>query len=208
MVIIDISLPIHPKMPYLPGTLPTDFEEFKSASGQSRLTKVSMHSHTGTHVDAPSHIVDTVNGRGVDAFDDSVFYGTCRVLDVRSTVHEITRSDIQAHVVKPNERILFMTSNSERGFDINHDEWVGLSAEGAEYLGEIGVTLVGIDWFGIKPPRAKDNTAHSALLVKGIPIIEGLNLAGVKSGAYLLSAFPINYSNLDGAQVAARLIVE
>ncbi len=165
-----------------------------------------MTSHAGTHIDALSHVSE--GGASIEGFNLERFYGSCRVLDMSECSEVITVEALEAKDIKPGERVLLKTKNSARGFDKFYDDWVALTSDGAVYLAECGVALAGIDWLGIKQKGAPDNLAHTALLEKGIPIIEGLDLSKVSEGEYTLAAFPLAYQGIDGAPARAVLIVE
>lgn len=201
MTIIDISLPIHPSMPIYPGNEPTRFEKIVKPSG-SQLTTMTFDTHAGTHIDAPTHA--GLEG-SIDAFPLEAFYGPVRVIEILET-ELITAEQLKPHAIHAEERILLKTDNSLRGHDTFHETWTALSSEAADYLAKQGVALVGIDWFGIKQKGAPDNGAHTALLSQQIPILEGITLADVTPGEYTLSAFPVAYIGVDGAQTRAVLI--
>jgi kynurenine formamidase/ribonuclease HI len=196
MKIIDISLPVADGMAVYPGTAPTKIQQVKSGSGQSILSQIQMTSHAGTHVDAPFHAVA-----------DGLFYGSARVVDLSECERAVEVNDLKAKNIRRGERILLKTANSRRGLKKFYDDYIYLSAEGAAFLAEAGVKLVGIDALSIKKRGDEDNTSHTALLAKGIPIVEGLNLANVSEGEYLLAAFPLALQT-DGAPARAVLIAE
>lgn len=203
MEIIDISLPLFDGMPVYPGTSETKIESVKSGSGTSVLSEISMTSHAGTHVDAPAHSVE--GGETLNKLPLDTFYGPARVLDLTGCEDSIKVGDLEAKGVMHGERILMKTKNSTRPTDEFHDDFIYLSPDGAEYLAQMGVKLAGIDALSIKQRGAKDNTSHTALLGRGIPIVEGLNLQAVEEGEYKLIAFPIALQG-DGAPVRAVLI--
>lgn len=202
--IIDISLPIYPGMLTYPGNEPATIETMPSASGTNVLSKITLSSHTGTHIDAPSHSIP--NSDSIDKYPIEKFYGECRVIDLTSVKTGITPSELEGNEIKTGERVLFKTKNSIRGFDSFYDDYVFMTAEGAQYLAEIEVGLVGIDFIAIKQKGNPDNTPHTALLSKNIPILEGINLAKVEEGKYILCAFPLSFKGIDGSPVRAILI--
>lgn len=204
MKLIDISLPVHRQMPTYPGDQPTEIDQTVKPSG-SRISKLTVGSHAGTHIDAPSHSLPD-DKRGVDSYPLDVFYGACRVVEIAGST--IDKSQLIDQSIRPAERILFKTSNSARGYDQFYDNWVGLTPEAADYLASLPVALVGIDWLGIKRPQAPDNRAHTALLTKSIPILEGLDLSQASAGEYTLSALPVAYRGTDGAPTRAVLIAD
>ncbi|MBF0301506.1 MAG: cyclase family protein, partial [Desulfamplus sp.] len=57
-IIIDLSHPIYDGMPCYPGDPGVRIERVKQI-GKDRVnvTEISMGSHTGTHLDAPSHMI-------------------------------------------------------------------------------------------------------------------------------------------------------
>jgi len=202
--IIDISLPISAGMPVYPGTAATEIASVKSGSGSSVLSVITMTSHAGTHIDAPSHV--QLGAPSIDALPLETFYGTCRVLNLTACVSAITAEDLVPHHIQPGERILFKTRNSLRGFDTFYDDYVYLDGAAAQQLSGIGVQLVGIDALSVKQKGAPDNTAHLALLTKSIPIVEGLNLANAAPGEYTLCAFPLAFQGIDGSPTRAILL--
>lgn len=204
--IIDISLPISENMPVYPGTAETKIVPVKSASGSSTLSEITLTSHAGTHIDAPNHVI--AQGSSIDNIPLDRFYGKCRVLDMTGCVAAITEDDIAHHDIQSGERILFKTSNSKREFDTFYDDYVYLDGAAAQRLGAIGVNLVGIDALSVKQRAAQDNSAHTALLSRDIPIIEGLNLSAVEPGIYMLIAFPLAFQGIDGSPTRALLLSE
>lgn len=201
--IIDISLPISANMPTYPGTAPTQIREVRSGSGTSVLSEISLTSHAGTHIDAPSHSVPDT--KSIDALPLDHFYGPCRVLDMTQCKSSISEADLRVHDIQKNERVLFKTSNSLRDFDTFFDDYIYLETQAAHYLSDLGVALVGIDSLSIKQRGVPDNTAHTALLSKDIPILEGIRLASVEPGRYTLVAFPLAFRGIDGSPVRAIL---
>jgi len=191
-------------MPVYPGTSETRIETVRSASGGAVLSEITMTSHAGTHIDAPNHAL--AGGHGIDSIPLDTFFGRCRVLDLTACHSSISKEDLLPYDVKAGERILFKTNNSVRGFDEFYDDYVFLESEAAEHLAIIGVALVGIDSLSVKQRGTQDNRAHTALLAKSIPIIEGLNLADASTDEYTLCAFPLAFKGIDGSPARAVLI--
>ena len=204
MNIIDISLPLSADMPVYPGTASTTVERVQSASGGNVLSNITLTSHAGTHVDAPSHSV--AGAPAIDVLPLTTFYGDCRVLDLTSSQPSVSVADLEAHDIQAGERILLKTSNSARGFATFYDDYIFLSPEAATYLAAKKVALVGIDSLSIKQRGNPDNTAHTALLSENIPILEGLNLREATPGTYTLCAFPLAFVGIDGAPTRAILL--
>ena len=82
MKIIDISQEIYQGMPVYPGD-PT-FQSHRVNSFKQgdmcEVSEVTMGTHCGTHIDAPTHMVP--DGKPLESFPLDCFIGPCRVLNV------------------------------------------------------------------------------------------------------------------------------
>lgn len=201
--IIDISLPLHEGTIVYPGNPSIQIEETTSLS-RAVISKITFGSHTGTHVDAPKHVVS--GGESLDHIPLETFVGNCRVIDCTQDQESVKRETLeQAHIQK-GERILLKTNNSLRGFETFYDDYMFVSPEATQYLAEQEVSLVAIDYLSIKQRGSKDNSPHTNLLEKNIPIIEGVDLSKVEAGEYFLVLLPLKFMNMDGAPARAILM--
>ncbi len=199
-MLIDISRPIHPKMAIYPGNPAVEFIPVQEASAtQSALTQVVLGSHTGTHIDAPSHIDS--RGKGTDIYSLDALLGLAEVIDLSPVSSIISAQDIPP---TSTERILFKTRNSQEDPNVFDIEFVALDESAAEECVRRGVKLVGIDALSIKKKGVKDRV-HALLLDAGIVILEGLWLSDVSAGMYELLCLPLPLQNVDGAPVRAVL---
>lgn len=203
-MIIDISLPLKVGGITYPNNPSVAFEPQNTQA--NIITKISFGSHSGTHIDASSH-AKIEGGATIDQISLDIFYGESRVLDLTNVSSSIKITDLESKQIQKGERILLKTSNSKRwGSGVFFEDFVSLSPEGAEYLASKGVMLVGIDSLSIKQKGNPDNSPHTNLLSRGIPILEGLDLSKVEEGEYTLSAFPLKFIGIDGSPVRAVLI--
>ncbi len=171
------------------------------------MSKISFGSHTGTHIDAPSHTIQ--NGLSIDNYSLDNFIGECHVFDFSylEAGSLIKISDFEKFEIKAGDRILVKTSNSLRGYDDFYEDFVALDGDCADWLAEKNIALFGIDYLSIKKRGSSDNRAHNSLLSKNIPIIEGLNLREVSSGTFQIFCPPLNITGIDGSPARAVLIV-
>lgn len=202
--IIDISLPLSPGTIIYPGNPSIEMEEIKSESSGSVLTKITFGTHTGTHIDAQKHVID--GGKGLDAISLETFIGPCRVIDCTGDKESVSVVTLQDAGIQKGERILLKTTNSDRGYEEFYDDYVFVSPLSAKYLAEKGVALVGIDYLSVKQRGSKDNTPHTYLLEKNIPIVEGIDLSKAEAGEYDLIILPLKFMNIDGAPARAVLL--
>ncbi|MBI1863289.1 cyclase family protein [Candidatus Microgenomates bacterium] len=202
--IIDISVGLHEKTVVYPGTPAFLAEPTVSRATGSRLTKLTMSTHFGTHLDAPLHA--DAHGKSITDLPLNHFIGTCRVVDGSQAAVNISLSDAQQWEVQKRERILIKTSNSARGLDTFYPDFTYVSPAAANYLASRDIALIGIDYYSIKQKGSTDNTPHTAFLLKNIPIIEGINLKNVEAGEYILVALPLKLHGVDGSPCRAILL--
>lgn len=204
MKIHDISMEIHPDMPVYKGReqVKTRFEVISDYSGGDvHETRLNMDMHSGTHVDAPYHMLE--NGDKSDFFDPESSLHSCRVLDLTSVQDRIEAKDLTGLNIEEGEFIIFKTPNSYRE-DFNHN-FVYLAASGAEFLVDKGIDGVGIDSLGIETGQ-EGHPTHKNLLGAGILIVEGLRLAEVEAGEYTLLLAPLKIRGGDGIPARALLL--
>jgi kynurenine formamidase len=122
---------------------------------------VTLSTHAGTHVDAPSHYgpADTGVARTIEHVPLSWLFGPGVVLDVRGTspVEGVRAVDVEArlgrigHELRPGDVVLVWTGTNlkEPGYDLRH---AGLRRDATELLVDRGVRLIGIDAWGLDRP--------------------------------------------------------
>lgn len=82
MKVIDLTHTICECMPVYPGTEPPRLEPANSYEKDGfKETKLSMYTHTGTHIDAPAHLF--ADKKTLDAFPASQFIGKALVINCR-----------------------------------------------------------------------------------------------------------------------------
>lgn len=205
MRIHDITVPLSAELPVYPGDPPVTVEPWNriSKGDPANLSRITLGSHSGTHIDAPYHFNDA--GISVDQIPLELLVGKAQVVEI-SGVKEIGRKELEKVHVKGVERLLLKTGNSELWNDTEfRSDYVALTVEGAHYLRESKVKLVAIDYLSVEGMDG-DGEVHRTLLNGGIPIIEGVNLTGVVPGEYQLICLPLKLKGGDGAPVRALLV--
>ena len=202
MRIIDISMPISEQMSVYKNK---DEKRPKiETKQQANITEtlLNLDAHTGTHIDAPLHIIP--GGDTISRFHLEQLICPCRILDFSKVSGGISREDLITKEVVSGEFILLKTKNSfVEGFQF---DFVYLKEDGAKYLAELPVMGVGIDALGIERDQPGHPT-HKFLLEKSIPIIEGLRLKDAAwEGKYLLIAAPLSLVNTEAAPARVVLL--
>jgi len=208
MRIYDITLTLSDEIPTWPGDPKFSMERFDKieAGDNTNTTRFEMSAHTGTHVDAPYHFIN--HGKGVDQLSLKILTGRVYVLHL-ADIDVVTAADLEKADIPPRtRRLLIRTRNSEywaKGVREFQTDFVGLTADAADYLVKRGVKLVGVDYLSVAPYKQSRPT-HEILLRANVIIVEGLNLAEVAQGRYMLYCLPLKLKGADGAPARAILI--
>src|SRR5574337_548368 len=104
MTIIDLTHPIHERVPvYFPWHPKTEIEKTANyKEHRCEVTRLSIGTHGGTHIDAPSHIFEGMPT--IDQYNASLWYVDAQVLDFtpRNARQEITADEIRSKLKKKN----------------------------------------------------------------------------------------------------------
>lgn len=209
MTRIDLSQPYESGMQVYPDDPPVDLDPHTThAADGYRVTRVSMGSHSGTHVDAPSHT--ETDGRSLDEFPIGTFaFDAAHVslpdLDPRQPI------EVEALVDAPDCDLLVL----ETGWDArwNTSAYLDhpyLAPEAARWLADNDYH-VGIDALSVDPtpcPNAGSDEpagvpAHHALLGTDHLIVENLTGLAVLPERFILHAYPLALAGADGAPIRA-----
>jgi arylformamidase len=187
----DVSRPLSRDMLVYPGDIIPSFHQEKP--GNYRISDLHMSSHTGTHIDAPIHYLDT--GDTIDTVPIDSLIGRCRVVEVGIAGSRITKTHLTGKIENA-ERLLLKTVFS--GKEIFQEDYPCLSLDAAEYVISCGIRCIGIDSPSIESFNCNGNV-HRKLLGAGCLIIELLDLSVVGSGEYEMIALPLRLKGLDGS---------
>jgi arylformamidase len=203
--IYDLTVPLSPQLPTFPGDPPFLMEPAgRIADGHPcNLSRLTLGTHSGTHVDAPYHFVE--GGARVDELPLEILTGKARVISVPAR-EAVDRADLEALDLRDDLRLLVRTRNSGqlRQPEFRPD-FVHLTPEAASYLVQVGIKLVGWDYLSLEKFGRTDFPAHHALLGAGVVIVEGLDLSQVEPGEYELTCLPLKLAGGDGAP--ARVVL-
>ena len=209
MEIFDITLPMTPDLPVWPGDPPIVLERVASmdAGAHANVSHLSTSVHAGTHVDAPHHFLN--DNRTVESLSLHALNGPAWVIRIPDEEQVVTSGVFdRANIPADAERLLLKTRNSalwQKGQMEFFPDFVGISAEGAEWLVHRNVRLIGIDYLSVAPYQNSVPT-HQALLGAGMVILEGVDLSRVEPGPYDLFCLPLKLVGSDGAPARAILV--
>lgn len=174
--IFDISKPLAEGVEVYDGDVP--FERWlRFDAGGIVVSALSMSSHAGTHIDAPSHY-------GLGLTVDSI-----PLLDICGQAAVIEARDIQMTLEKSVPKRLLLKGEVK----ISPFQVRALASGGCRLLGVEGLT-------------AGDDEVHRGLLGAGCIILENIELSAVPAGDYTLMCLPLRVLGAEGAPARAVLI--
>jgi len=207
MMVIDLSHTLEPGMPYFPGTEPTVFSRpFTVASHGFAEQKISMLTHSGTHMDAPAHLFEA--GTTLEQLGPSHFIGSALALDL---------SAIPGPVIDTDQLRPFQRSLAGKDFVLLRTGWSAhwgeaayfrdfpvLSEAAARWLAGLNFKGIGVDTISFDAHDSGALPVHRIFLKQGIVLIENLvNLERIPAGEFIFCCLPLKLSETDGAPARA-----
>jgi arylformamidase len=204
MSLIDLTHTLSPDMPVYPGTAPPTFKSVCSLEADGLVEKeLSFFSHTGTHVDAPAHLLD--GAATLDQLTIDHFHGEAFLLKVdRSLIGvEILKSHEEA-INRADFLILETGWCQYWGTEQYFGNFPTLSPEAAQWLTGRGLKGVGVDAISFDPMHTRDYVVHKTLLGDNMLLVENLtNLAAVETSTFQFFCLPLKIEQADGSPVRA-----
>ncbi|MFI5783225.1 cyclase family protein [Nocardia sp. NPDC051570] len=226
-IFVDMTYALDFNTPVFPGEPPFCFD-VQNRIGDPDLPlyfgRLEMMEHTGTHIDAPAHVV--VGGATVDRLPLQQLVGPGVVIDCVAECADnpdyqvpdqaILRFEAEHRPLGPSDVVMFRTgwdrfySDPERYIHAGDRwAWPGVSVSAAELLAQRGVRGIGLDTIGLDAGCiATELRAHRAMLSSGAFIVENVaNLALLPPIVDEILALPINVRNGSGgpSRVFARI---
>ncbi|MGW5107252.1 cyclase family protein [Nocardia sp. NPDC004123] len=209
MRIIDLSVPIRSGMQVYPGDPEVTIRPALTVTADGvNVLHLDLGSQTGTHVDAPRHIDDSLPT--LDELPLDRFTGPGLVIDARAAgAGGAIGREYFVDRVAAGQIVLIATGWSRHWGThayVNHPH---LTVAAAEYLIAAGVRTVGIDALSVDPTPTEEIPVHRILCGANAVIAENLTglsevLAAQQSGQRVeVSMFPLNLPGADGAPVRA-----
>ena len=211
MQIIDLSHTIKSGMPVYPGTVAPLIETPLTIENDGFQEKrLNLFSHTGTHIDAPSHII--AGASALDQLMIDTFVGSAFIIDISASTQErIEKDQLTAYLDKLNELdfALFYTGWSDYwGQGKYFEDYPVLSEAAADWICQFDLKGIGIDTGSFDPLNSTDLTIHHKLLGRGFVLIENLtNLSGLPDVPFTFSCLPLKIKAADGSPVRAVAIL-
>jgi kynurenine formamidase len=210
MKVTDLTHVVSSEMPVFPGTEPPIFEKVITLEKDGYLeAKITLYSHTGTHIDAPAHMLS--NGPYLDNIAVENFIGTAAILDftnIKTKSLDVDSLKLYKEKINKVEFVIIRTGWSKYWGEKEYfEEFPSLTETAAQWLSEFNLKGIGIDTVSIDDINSTTFTVHKILLQNEILIIENLtNLGLIGSEYFILSVLPLKNKNADGSPVRAVAI--
>jgi len=209
MKVIDLTHEINEHMPVYPGTEPPVLAAANSYEKDGfKETRISMHSHTGTHMDPPAHLFP--DGTTLDQFPPEQFIGKAVVIDCTDlaegqviTMNHVRRAGENA--ARADFLLFHLGWDRRWGTDAYFGDYPCIDDEVMAFILRGAYKGIGFDVIGLDPiSDAKLVRHHQLFARRQIVNIENLcHLDQCGSGLFWFSCFPLKISDSDGSPIRA-----
>lgn len=215
MRVRDLSQTYANGMPHAQTIPEPCFEQVKSVERDGySVTQLSVATHIGTHMDAPSHLIE--GGQTIEDVSLGMLVGPALAVSVDAGPdEEITAGDLERAVGEssPGDALLIRTGWGRKFGDEDYGSHPYLSEDAARWIVDRGFRLVGLDITTPDPPghlRTEDFDfqVHHILLGNGVLIVEHLYLEEVIGAKFQLVVGALKVEHADGAPARVLALLE
>jgi arylformamidase len=209
MRVIDLTMRITPSIRVFPGSPKPSFIPWSRFDSHGYDAEAMfMSTHTGTHVDAPSHFAPGL--ASIDRIPASRL--VCNALLVRALKRAnelIEPADLVNEQIRKGDAVVIATGWEKRAAKSNYmTENPGLSRQAARYLAGKKVNAVGIDGPSIDAGSDVRFAAHNILLPRKVLVVENLcNVSKITTNRFTLVLSPLKLGGATGSPARALAII-
>lgn len=214
VMLIDLSHPLEDGQPNYPGDPEISIVACDTVESTGyNLTRISMSSHQGTHLDVPFHFFD--DGKTLDEVSLDRFYGPARLVDLApgtmlspKALLTVEMFAPHAEAFQPGAKVIYRTGWDRMfGSPDFLSESPSLTLEAARWIASRKISLLGMDT--LTPTMEHGLECHHVLLGKGaeIIIVEGLANLHLLPPVFTFIGFPLNIKGRDGSPIRAVAVV-
>lgn len=199
MKCIDLTHKIENNMPVYPGTASLEMIPANTIEKDGFREKViTFCSHTGTHMDAPSHMLQ--QGKNLDDYDCSKFIGKALLVPIEDEKNIRDYAEQLKHV----DFVIFKTGWSKYWGKAKYfEKYPCIRMETTNYLIGFDLKGIGFDAISIDPIDSKFEN-HYIVFENDMIIIENLtNLDQIDEEIFELMVLPLNIKTADGSPIRA-----
>ena len=207
--IYDLSVPLKTYMPIWPTNPLVNIVPVGTAARDGyNVETFSGATHSGTHIDAPYHMVD--NAMTVDEIPLTNLVGEGYVIRPELDGPEITLDRLEKKWKSEyDHKIVLINTGWDKKRSYSKEfqfDFPGLGYDTVDFMIKHHPNVIGVDTLGIEPHAHADFNVHKKLLAQNIAFIE--DLAGLdqltEGKKYLVAALPLKIYRGSGAM--ARVV--
>lgn len=227
--IIDLSQEIFSGMPVFPGlpeveiTVHASHEQWDGIVDSDVVTPavnlLVLGEHTGTHVDAISHMAREYRGQSIDTMPLTMFYteGICLDLSQKGRLELIETADLERALaeagleIKPGDTVLLYTDHYRRAFGTaDWGQGPGISVEAARWLGMQKIAAFGVETMSPGVVHVSNKEVHHICGELGFTHYENMiNLYKlIGRGRFRFIGLPLRIRGGTGSPVRAVAVFE
>lgn len=202
---IDLTHSLKNNISVYPGTIEPRFEIGNTIEkdGFAELN-MTMCTHTGTHMDAPSHII--AGAKSLDQFPIEKFIGKGLTIDCRNS--KIINKELLFTYQEKIEKLDFILFYTGWQHKWNTSEYFNpfpvLNSEAVKWLLNFNLKALGFDAISVDRMDDHHLPNHHLLLEKEVCIIENMNnLDKLTDKEFELFVIPLRIKDSDGSPVRA-----
>lgn len=207
MKLFDLTHSLDKEISVFPGDeQPSITTTATCAKNGYRASHLEISSHTGTHIDAPAHLVD--GAPTLDTLPLDHFTGKAIIIPIEESEKEIELERFLEYIpfLTGVDFILFKTGWSQYwGTPKYLEDYPVLTEKATEWLTRLPLKGVGFDTISPDKIDSIELSIHKQLLSNNILIIENLNIPDEISNNNKLffQCYPLLYPNADGSPIRA-----
>ncbi len=206
--VIDLSHVINENVTVFPGMELPIFNNIEIDGYREK--KITMYSHTATHIDAPYHVIK--NSKTLDEFPIDKFFGKALMIDCKAlSGQRITAEFLMPHEekIRQSRFVIFNSGWSHKWKSPTYfKDFPTLDAAAATYLTTFGLNGIGLDSISLDAVDDDALPNHHIVLSHDILIVENLcNLDAIMHDEFIFQCFPLKIEKADGSPIRAVAIV-
>jgi kynurenine formamidase len=209
MRVLDLTRRITPSMRMFPGSPQPSFIPWSELDTHGYDSEVIfMSTHTGTHVDAPSHFVQGL--ASIDVIRVSRLICRTVLIKVERRANRLTElEDLAGEQITHGDTVVIATGWEKQAARNNYmTENPGLSSQAAKYLARKKVNAVGIDGPSIDAGPDDKFVAHNILLSRNILVVENLcNISKITTNRFTMLLSPLKLAGATGSPARVYALV-
>jgi kynurenine formamidase len=209
MRVIDLTMRITPSIRVFPGSPQPSFipwSRFDSHGYDSEA--MFMSTHTGTHVDAPSHFAPGL--ASIDVIPAGRLVSSAVLVKAPKKANQLVEpEDFEDAQIRRGDAVVVATGWERRAASRSYmTENPGLSGDAARYLASKKVNAVAIDGPSIDSGMDAKFTAHKILLTRNVLIVENLcNVSKISTNRFTLVTSPLKLGGATGSPARVLALV-